>query len=74
MDILQPYCNRDGTVRYVADTVDLQCRQKRCKTARSPDIPVRDERGDVELIRKRSLVRVQAGSLSKIAVLQVKIV
>jgi hypothetical protein len=59
MDVLQPYCNQDGTVPYAADTVDVQRRQKCCNTTELPDMPVRNEMEDVELTRRRPLVRTQ---------------
>ena len=56
MDGLQPYCNRDSTVRYAADIGSVRRRQKCCKTAELPDMPVRNVMVDAELTR-RSLVR-----------------
>ena len=72
MDVLQPYCNRDGTVRYAADIVDVRRRQKCCKTAELPDMPVRNKMEDVELTRRRSPVRTQHRPLRKSGTLQVK--
>jgi hypothetical protein len=66
------YCNPDGIVRYAADTVDVQREQICCKTAEFPDMPVRNVTGDVELTRRRSLVRTQHRPLRKTGVLQVK--
>ena len=43
MDVLQPYCNQDGMVRYAADTENIRRRQKCCKTADLPDMAVRNE-------------------------------
>jgi hypothetical protein len=59
MVVLQPYCNRDGTVRYAADIRSVRRRQKCCKTADLPNMPVRNITGDAELTRRRSLVRTQ---------------
>ena len=56
MDVLQSYGNQDGTVRYAANTVDVQRRQKSCKTAEIPDMPVRNEMEDVELPVRSSLM------------------
>jgi hypothetical protein len=67
-----PYCNRDGTARYAADIVNVRRRQKCCKTAELPDMPVRNEMGDAELTRRRSLVRTQHRPLLKVLYLQVK--
>jgi hypothetical protein len=72
MDVLQPYCNQNGTVRYAADTVDVQRRQKCCKTAELPDVPVRNVMEDAELTRRRPLVRTQHRPLRKSSILQVK--
>jgi hypothetical protein len=55
--VLQPYCNRDGTVRYAAELGSVRRRQKCCKTADLPDMPVRNVTGHAELTRRRSLVR-----------------
>jgi hypothetical protein len=66
------YCNRDGTVRYAVDLVHGRHRQKCCKTAELPDMPARNDMGDVELTR-RTLVRTQHRPLGKLADLQVKL-
>jgi hypothetical protein len=55
--VLQPYCNRDGTVRYAAELGSVRRRQKCCETADLPDMPVRNVTGHAELTRRRSLVR-----------------
>jgi hypothetical protein len=72
MNVLQPYCNRDGTVRYAADKANVRCRQKCCKTTDLPNVPVRNVMGDVELTRRRTLVRTQHRPLRKSSILQVK--
>src|SRR3712207_1189871 len=59
------YCNQDGTLRYPADTVNVRRRQKCCKTAELPDMPVRNETRDGDLTRRRSLVRTQHRPLRK---------
>jgi hypothetical protein len=51
------YCNGDAAVRYAADTVHVRRRQQSCKTAELPEMPVRNEMGDVKFTRRRSLVR-----------------
>ena len=38
--VLQPYCNRDGTIRCAADIESVRRRQKCCETADLPDMPV----------------------------------
>jgi hypothetical protein len=58
-DSMQPYFNQDGMVRYAADIGSVRRRQKCCKTAELPDMPVRNATEDVELTRRRSLVRTQ---------------
>jgi hypothetical protein len=65
MDVLQPYSNRDSTVRYAADIVDVRRGQKCCKTAELPDMPVGNNMEDVELTRRRTLVRTQHRPLLK---------
>ncbi len=62
--VLQPYCNLDGTVPYAADIESVRRRQKCCKTADLPDMPVRNVTGHAELTRRRSLVRTQHRPLS----------
>jgi hypothetical protein len=72
MNVLQPYCNRDSTVPYAADIIHDRRRQKCCKTAELPDMPVRNEMEDVQLTRRRTLVRTQHRPLRKSDTLQVK--